>query len=194
MELEETMQLTWLGHAAFYIQASDDSRIVIDPYESVSFGGAISYPAISVEADAVFTTHQHADHAATDSLPGKPELYAEEETATVGSVDVTGFHTFHDTTHGSERGGNTIYVLEDNDLFQHVYGVATSLGSMGCVVESMEAGDVYGSHSGSFFFRVELRLPGQRIRCCVVSMLVCGEHRVSFDGDGRIGYSSAERA
>src|SRR5660398_217504 len=46
----------------------------------------------------------------------KPELYAEEETATVGSVDVTGFHTFHDTTHGSERGGNTIYVLEDNDL------------------------------------------------------------------------------
>ena len=116
MELEETMQLTWLGHAAFYIQASDDSRIVIDPYESGSFGGAISYPAISVEADAVFTTHQHADHAATDSLPGKPELYAEEETATVGSVDVTGFHTFHDTTHGSERGGNTIYVLEDNDL------------------------------------------------------------------------------
>src|SRR5680860_1454029 len=72
-------------------------------------------------------------------------------------------------------------------VFQHVYGVATSLGSMGCVVESMEAGDVYGSHSGSFFVRVELRLPGQRIRCCVVSMLVCGEHRVSFDGDGRIG-------
>src|SRR5665811_465396 len=156
MELEETMQLTWLGHAAFYIQASDDSRIVIDPYESVSFGGAISYPAISVEADAVFTTHQHADHAATDSLPGKPELYAEEETATVGSVDVTGFHTFHDTTHGSERGGNTIYVLEDNDLR------LVHLGDLG-----HELGHVPGLQGGPSAGRC---LPA-RIWCCHLSRI-----------------------
>lgn len=110
------MKLTWFGQAAFLLLASDDTRIIIDPYEAGSLDGAIAYPAISEEADAVLITHEHPDHAAAGSVPGDPDVYTQTETATIGSVQVTGFPTFHDTTRGAERGANTVYLLDDNDL------------------------------------------------------------------------------
>lgn len=110
------MKISWFGHAAFLIEASDGTRIIIDPYEAGSYDGAVAYKAIDEAADAVLATHLHPDHAGVDTIPGDPQVITEPRTATVGSVQVTGVPVFHDESQGSDRGSNTIIVLEDGEL------------------------------------------------------------------------------
>lgn len=62
------MEITWFGHASFRLQVKDRTRLIIDPYESGAFGGAIGYGKINEEAEAVITSHAHADHNYTQDI------------------------------------------------------------------------------------------------------------------------------
>ena len=53
------MTITWLGHACFALESAG-YRIVIDPYQGVA-----GLPDISTQANAVYCSHQHGDHAYT---------------------------------------------------------------------------------------------------------------------------------
>ena len=80
------MKLTWLGHACFLLE-EDGYRIVLDPYTGVA-----GYPPLHIQAHAVFCSHGHFDHHATDCVELLPER---ESPFTVREVE-----TFHD-----DRGG-----------------------------------------------------------------------------------------
>ncbi len=56
------MLIKWYGHAAFRITTAQGVNIIIDPYESGGFGGAVSYGPITDPADIVLVSHEHADH------------------------------------------------------------------------------------------------------------------------------------
>ena len=56
------MKLTWLGHACFLLE-EDGYRIVLDPYTGVA-----GYPPLHIQAHAVFCSHGHFDHHATDCV------------------------------------------------------------------------------------------------------------------------------
>lgn len=110
------MKLTYFGHSSFLIQAGDDTRIIIDPYRPGSFDGAVRYAPIDETADVVVATHSHDDHGATDTILGHPRVLLHPDRETVGRVHITGVHVAHDDTGGSQRGKNTMVVIDDGDL------------------------------------------------------------------------------
>lgn len=89
------MKLTWLGHSCFLLE-SGGFRALLDPYKGVR-----GLEDIRLEADAVYCSHGHADHAYTDQVTlttGKENPFQVEK---IGS--------FHDDQGGALRGRNTIH-------------------------------------------------------------------------------------
>lgn len=89
------MKLSWLGHSCFLLE-SNGFRLLTDPYHDVP-----GLPDIQEEADAVFCSHQHFDHA---YLAGVHLLPGKEPPFSIRTVE-----TFHDPEGGSLRGKNTIH-------------------------------------------------------------------------------------
>ena len=92
------MKISWLGHSCFIIESAA-GRAVLDPYEDGSVPG-LELPEL--EADAVFCSHGHADHAAR----GKIKLSGRGCGYAVETVEC-----FHDDARGAKRGPNTIHIL-----------------------------------------------------------------------------------
>ena len=96
------MKLTWLGHACFLLE-EDGYRIVLDPYIGVA-----GYPPLHIQAHAVFCSHGHFDHHATDCVELLPER---ESPFAVREVE-----TFHDDRGGALRGTNTVRIFTAGGL------------------------------------------------------------------------------
>lgn len=93
------MLLEWFGHSCFRL-SSDEGSAVFDPYAPGSVPG-LSLPPLT--ADAVFCSHDHADHsyAAAVRLSGDvPRFRCRQEA------------TFHDECCGKKRGKNLVTVIE----------------------------------------------------------------------------------
>ena len=88
------MTITWLGHACFLLE-SGGFRVLIDPFKGVP-----GLPDTETEADAVYCSHGHFDHA-----------YTEKVRLTTGKADpftVTEVSTFHEDKGGTLRAANTV--------------------------------------------------------------------------------------
>ena len=88
------MKLTWLGHSCFLLE-SYGFRALLDPFRDVP-----GFPDTHIEADAVYCSHGHFDHAYTDEVTlaaGKVNPF------TIDEID-----TFHDDQGGALRGRNTV--------------------------------------------------------------------------------------
>jgi L-ascorbate metabolism protein UlaG (beta-lactamase superfamily) len=110
------VRLTYYGHSSFLLEAADGSRVIIDPYRSGAFNGALRYGAITDTADAVVATHEHDDHGAVDTVPGHPQILVHPTSATAGAWTITGVDVAHDDEGGRTRGKNTVVVLDDDDV------------------------------------------------------------------------------
>lgn len=88
------MTITWLGHSCFILE-SGGFRALLDPYKGVE-----GLADIETEADAVYCSHGHFDHAYTEKVhltEGKENPFAVHEVS-----------VFHDDQGGALRGTNTI--------------------------------------------------------------------------------------
>lgn len=88
------MNITWLGHSCFVLE-SGGFRALLDPYKDVQ-----GLADIAMEADAVYCSHGHFDHAYTDQITltsGKENPFIVRE-----------IPTFHDDKGGALRGRNTV--------------------------------------------------------------------------------------
>lgn len=110
------MEITWFGHASFLLKAADGGRLIIDPYESGAFGGAIGYGKINEEADIVITSHGHGDHNYTKDVKGTFTLIDRPGEYKIKSFWIKTIPTYHDPSEGKERGGNLISLIEGDDL------------------------------------------------------------------------------
>ena len=110
-----TMVIKWLGHATFLLTTSSGTKIITDPYEPGAFG-AINHAPINVPADIVTVSHEHSDHNNVAGVPGSPAVVRGAGDQTVLDVKFHGVATFHDTSQGSERGTNTVFVMEADGL------------------------------------------------------------------------------
>ena len=110
------MKITYYGHSSFKVEASDGTRVILDPYVAGSFDGAISYAPINEPADAVIASHEHDDHAGVGAIPGNPLILVHPKSQMVGGIQVTGIDVAHDEVGGTKRGRNTIVVLDDGDI------------------------------------------------------------------------------
>ena len=105
------MKIKSYGHAAFLITSEQGVKIITDPYESGAFGGQLTYGKIKDQADIVTTSHDHADHNDTKTLPGSPQVVKGSGSKTVKGISLKGLSTYHDSSQGSERGANTIFTF-----------------------------------------------------------------------------------
>ena len=110
------MIITYFGHSAFLVQAADGTRVIFDPYLHGSYNGGLRYGPIDETADAVVASHEHSDHAATETIPGHPRVFMRPVAELVGTVQLTGIEVAHDDAGGSQRGKNTMTIMDDGDL------------------------------------------------------------------------------
>lgn len=104
------MEIVWLGHSCFRLK-SRDTTIVMDPP-----GRESGYSAGQPAADIVTISHDHPSHNGASACAGSPRVIQGPGEYEVGGILIDGVHTFHDAKKGAERGRNTVYVVELEDL------------------------------------------------------------------------------
>lgn len=105
------MQLKYLGHSSFLIKTKD-AKVVTDPFDPKSVG--MKYP--KQEADVVTFSHQHADHNYGAGVSAEALVIDWPGESDKLGVRITGYPTFHDKEKGEQRGENTIFKIEADEI------------------------------------------------------------------------------
>ncbi|MFA6047456.1 MAG: MBL fold metallo-hydrolase [Parcubacteria group bacterium] len=111
------MIIQYYGHSCFKIttkpagRGQDDVTMFIDPFDK-----AIGLRPPQGQADLVLVTHDHHDHNNVEAIKGEPYIIDIPGEYSVKGVNIVGMKTFHDKKEGAERGANTIYILETEEL------------------------------------------------------------------------------
>ncbi|MCX6718731.1 MAG: MBL fold metallo-hydrolase [Candidatus Staskawiczbacteria bacterium] len=108
-------KIYWAGQSCFQIEVSNSrdhsADIVIDPYDE-----KIGLKLPNLSADIVLVTHDHYDHNDVKSVKGEPFVINGPGEYEVKEVFIRGIPSFHDDKQGKEKGQNTIYLIEAEDL------------------------------------------------------------------------------
>jgi len=101
----DQVNITYYGHACFMLDF-DGYRVVLDPY---LHGMVDGLPNLSLEAEAVFCSHGHADHNFTEAVT----LCKTDKEApyTLENLD-----SFHDDQDGKLRGSNIVRIFRFGSL------------------------------------------------------------------------------
>lgn len=116
IKINSSMQISWKGQACFHLlgQASKNNQVslVIDPYDE-----KIGFKLPKMEADILLVTHEHFDHNNKEGVASSNTFVIDGPGEyDVKNVFIQGIHSWHDDKEGKERGSNTIYVLNVEDL------------------------------------------------------------------------------
>lgn len=109
------MKIAWYGHSCFKLTVKskngDKITIITDPFTK-DYG--LAPPRL--RADIVLISHDHNDHNNVKAISGEPFVIEGPGEYDVKGVFIKGIYSFHDTSQGAERGINTIYVIEAEDM------------------------------------------------------------------------------
>jgi len=104
------MEISWLGHSCFRIRGSQAS-VVTDPY-SPDLGYSLGKP----KARVVTVSHQHPGHSYVEGVGGEPKVLTGPGEYEISDLLIIGITTFHDAEGGRQRGKNTIYLMEIDEV------------------------------------------------------------------------------
>ncbi len=127
------MEIISLGHAGFRLRGKE-MTVVIDP-PPPAYGGALK----GVSADIVCVTHHHPGHSYVKGVGGTPRVIDGPGEYEIGGVLISALRAFHDTQHGAERGGNTIYLIHMEDI------AVCHLGDLGHTLTSAQQQEMGGA-------------------------------------------------
>jgi len=108
------MNISYKGQSCFVIQLGSKegaSSIVIDPFDDKT---GLKVPKLT--ADILLISHDHYDHNNEKAVSGDYFKIDGPGEYDVKSVFVDGIASFHDNSNGTERGINTIYVIEAEEM------------------------------------------------------------------------------
>jgi L-ascorbate metabolism protein UlaG (beta-lactamase superfamily) len=105
------MEIKYLGHASFLIK-SHNTKLVTDPFDPQMVG--FKFPKI--EAEVVTVSHHHGDHNAVLQIGGHPVVFDLPGEYECSGFSLFGFSTYHDKEKGGQRGENTIFKIEAEDI------------------------------------------------------------------------------
>ena len=100
------MDITWLGHSCFRIKGKEVT-VVTDPC-SPDTGFSFN----KIKADIITISHFHPGHSYREGIEGEFQEIKSPGEYELKGVYVTGIPSFHDENQGSEKGKNTIYLIE----------------------------------------------------------------------------------
>ena len=108
-------KIYWAGQSCFQISVSNSrdssADIVIDPFDEVT---GLKLPNLS--ADILLVTHDHKDHNNIKGIKGTPFVIQGPGEYEIKEVFVQGIPAFHDDKDGKEKGQNTIYAIETEEM------------------------------------------------------------------------------
>lgn len=107
------MKIKWLGHSSFLLTAADGTTVLTDPYNVSS---TLRYSPYTDPVDIVTISHDHADHAYTKELVGKPTIIKWTGAYNAKGINIKGVAVFHDTEKGRQRGNNIVFVIIVDNL------------------------------------------------------------------------------
>jgi L-ascorbate metabolism protein UlaG (beta-lactamase superfamily) len=123
------MNIQYYGHSCFKIntkpagRATEDVVVFMDPFDK-----SIGLKPPFGQADVVFVSHHHHDHDNVSALKGNPIVIDAPGEYSVKGINTVGIDSFHDEKEGAERGHNTIFVLEtENIRLCHLGDLGTDL-------------------------------------------------------------------
>ena len=102
--------MTWLGHGCFRLRGRA-ATVVTDPYPP-----SLGMKLPKLEADLLTISHSHANHSHVDAVQRAGHTIDGPGEYEVAGVGVTGFPTYHDAAQGAEKGPNTVYLIEIDDV------------------------------------------------------------------------------
>ncbi len=102
------MEITWLGHSCFRIKGSK-TTIITDPYLTGDKNARLA-------ADIVTLSHKDPEGNYTQAVSGNPKVIGGPGEYEIAGVLVLGIATYHDDVGGAERGKNTVYLMEIDDI------------------------------------------------------------------------------
>jgi len=109
------MNIFWKGQSCFQITSSEGKNnhvnIVIDPFDE-----NIGLKPPKLEADILLVTHQHHDHNNVKAVSGSPFLIEGPGEYEIKEVYIEVLSSSHDDSSGKEKGLNTIYTIEAEDI------------------------------------------------------------------------------
>jgi len=104
------MEISWLGRSCFRIRGTQ-ATVITDPY-SPDTGYSLGKP----KGRIVTVSHQHPGHSYVQGVGGDPKIITGPGEYEIGGVLIIGLATFHDAENGSQRGKNTIYLMEIDEV------------------------------------------------------------------------------
>ena len=104
------MEISWLGHSCFRIRGRQ-ATVITDPYPP-DLGYSLGKPT----AHVVTVSHQHPGHSYVQGIGGGPRLVTGPGEYEISGVLITGIATFHDRERGKQRGKNTVYLMEVDEV------------------------------------------------------------------------------
>ncbi len=111
-------------------------RLLTDPYEAGSYGGAVGYKKIDEPTDAISISHNHADHNYISREHDKARIIRETGTFVFKGITIRGVSLYHDTSRGSERGASIAFIYTiDGMNFCH-------LGDLGHTLSKSELAEI----------------------------------------------------
>jgi len=104
------MDISWLGHSCFRVRGSH-ATVITDPYPP-SLGYSLGKPTARI----VTVSHQHEGHSYVQGIGDGPRLVTGPGEYEISGVLIIGIATFHDREKGRQRGRNTVYVMEVDEI------------------------------------------------------------------------------
>jgi L-ascorbate metabolism protein UlaG (beta-lactamase superfamily) len=105
------MDITYLGHSSFKLKGKN-ATVITDPFDPSMVG--LKYPP--QEADIVTVSHNHPDHNFISLIKNGQRVIDAPGEYEIAGVSIIGVPSYHDDKKGEERGKNTIFVFEIDDL------------------------------------------------------------------------------
>jgi L-ascorbate metabolism protein UlaG (beta-lactamase superfamily) len=119
-----------MGHSCFRLRGKEVT-VVTDPY-AVPQGES----PLKFQADIVTVSHDHPGHNNAAAVGGEPRVISGPGEYEIRGVLISGVATFHDQDNGRERGRNTVYVLQMDELR------LCHLGDLGHVLSTEQVDEV----------------------------------------------------
>jgi len=104
------VEITFLGHSCFRLRTKEVT-VITDPYQV-----APGRPAARAQGEIVTISHDHPGHNNAAGVGGAPRVIQGPGEYEIRGVLITGVATFHDSVSGRERGRNTVYVIQMEDV------------------------------------------------------------------------------
>src|SRR4030042_1179926 len=127
------MEIVWLGHSCFRIRGKEAS-IVTDPFDKT-----LGYPMRKPNASVVTVSHNHPQHSFVDGVAGSPRVVRRPGEYDISNVFINGIATFHDKEKGAQRGKNTVFFMEIDEV------KVCHLGDLGHVPTSEQVEQMSGT-------------------------------------------------